>query len=44
MTAGSGLRLFPQAFEPIPGNTGVMSGVLRISVTKVVLHGAQIGT
>ena len=33
----------PQPFEPMPGNTGVMGGVLGIAVTEVVLHGAQIG-
>jgi cell division ATPase FtsA len=43
VTAGLGLRLLPQAFEPIPGNTGVMSGVLGISVTEVILHRPQIG-
>jgi hypothetical protein len=43
VTAGSGLRLLPQAFEPMPGNTGVTSGVLGISVTEVVPHGAQVG-
>ena len=32
-----------QALKPIPGNAGVMSGVLGISVTEVVLHGAQVG-
>jgi len=43
VTAGLGLRLLPQPLEPMPGNTSVMSGVLGISVTEVVLHGAQVG-
>jgi hypothetical protein len=43
VAAGSGLRLLSQALEPMPGNRGVMSGVLGISVTQVVLHGAQVG-
>ena len=43
MTAGLGLRLLPQAFEPMPGNSGVMSGVLGITVPEVVLHGVQVG-
>ena len=43
MTAGSGLRLLPQAFEPMPGNAGVMGGVLGIAVAEVILHRAQIG-
>ncbi len=34
MTAGSGLRLFPQAFEPVPGNAGVMGRVLGISLAE----------
>ena len=43
MAAGSGLRLLPQAFEPMPGNAGVMGGVLGIAVAEVILHRAQIG-
>ena len=42
MTAASGLRLFPQAFEPVPGNAGVMGRVLWIAVAEIVLHSAQI--
>ena len=38
-----GSRLLPQAFEPMPGNPGVMGGVLGIAVTQVVLHCAQVG-
>ena len=34
MTAGLGLRLLPQPFEPMPGNPGVMSGVLGIAVAE----------
>jgi hypothetical protein len=41
-TAGSGLRLFPQPFEPMPGNAGVMRRVLGISVAEVILHRSQI--
>jgi hypothetical protein len=42
VTAASGLRLFPQAFEPVPGNAGVMGRVLGISVAEVILHRPQI--
>ncbi len=42
MTAGSGLRLLLQAFEPMPGNAGVMGGVLGIAVAEVILHRAQL--
>ena len=34
MTAGLGLRLLPQPFEPMPGNPGVMGGVLGIAVAE----------
>ena len=43
MTAGSGPWLLPQAFEPMPGNPGVIGRVLGIAVTQVVLHCAQVG-
>ena len=43
MTAGLGLRLLPQPFEPMPGNPGVMGGVLGIAVAEIVLHSTQIG-
>ena len=43
MTAGSGPKLFPQPFEPMPGNTGVMGGMLGIAVAEVVLHGSEVG-
>ena len=36
------MTLPSQTFEPMPGNTGVVRGVLGISVTEVVLHAAQI--
>jgi hypothetical protein len=42
LTAGLGLRLLPQAFEPMPGNPCVMGRVLGISMPEVVLHGAKI--
>ena len=42
MTAGLGLRLLPQPLEPMPGNPGVMGGVLGISVAEVFLHRPQI--
>ena len=32
VTAGSGPWLLPQAFEPMPGNPGVLGGVLGIAV------------
>ena len=34
--------LLPEPLEPMPSNSGVMGRVLRISVTEIVLHGAQI--
>jgi hypothetical protein len=43
VTAGLGLMLLPQAFEPMPGNTGVMGGMLGISVAEVILHRPQVG-
>jgi hypothetical protein len=36
------LDLLPQPLEPMPGNAGVMGGVLGISVTEVILHRPQI--
>jgi hypothetical protein len=40
-------RLRPQAtstsLEPMPGNPGVMGGVLGIAMAEVILHGPQIG-
>ena len=42
MTAGPGLMLLPQPFEPMPGNPGVMGGVLGIAVAQIVLHGPQV--
>jgi hypothetical protein len=44
VTAGLGLRLLPQTFEPMPRNPGVMAGVLGIAVAEVILHRTQIGT
>jgi hypothetical protein len=41
VTAGFGLRLLPQPFEPVAGNSGVMGGVLRIAVAEIILHGDQ---
>jgi hypothetical protein len=42
VTAGLGLWLLPQPLEPMPGNPGVMGGVLGISVAEVFLHRPQI--
>jgi hypothetical protein len=42
VTAGLGLRLLPQPFEPMPGNPGVMGGVLGIAVAKIILHRPEI--
>jgi hypothetical protein len=42
VTAGLGLRLLLQPFEPMPGNAGVMGRVLWIAVAEIVLHSAQI--
>jgi hypothetical protein len=42
VTAGLGLVLLPQAFEPMRGNAGVMGGVLGMSMTEVILHRPQI--
>ena len=35
--------LLPLPLEPMPGNPGVMGGMLWIAMAQVVLHGAQIG-
>jgi len=42
-TRSSSLAL-PKPFEPAPGNAGVRGGMLGVSMTEVILHGAQIGT
>jgi hypothetical protein len=43
VTAGFGLRLLPQSFEPVPSNRCVVCRVLGIAVPEVVLHGPEIG-
>lgn len=40
---GIGMTLPPQPFEPVPGNSGVVSRVLGIAVSEVVPHRSQIG-
>ena len=36
-------HLPPSTLEPMPANTGVVGGVLGITMPEVVVHGAQIG-